>query len=312
MLAKSRPLLCAPTPRLAAYILLLTASDALAQLAQSDAPLSYSAALLAQANPRGLAFDLRLHYRHQLDTSSGAIGGFASIAVGPAGVRPAAGIEIQPLAVFSLGVDYSATHYFGTAGLAQSYPSPLADYGSGVFSSPREGPRGSYSLWVQQLSMHATLQALFGPIAVRSTTRASRFFADLQGNDRVFYDPFLDVVVYKDGWVGQNETDIVYLSTSNFILGLRHTLTIAWYPSDAYVPGESKDNPNTPISKLGPIVAWQFLQGDQGLFPRGSLLLAAQWYLAHRYRTGDTVNGAIPYLGLGLVFSGDLLRRAQP
>jgi hypothetical protein len=116
------------------------------------------------------------------------------------------------------------------------------------------------------------------------------------------------VVVYKDGWVGQNETDVVYLWTSSFIVGLRYTLTIAWYPSDAYGPGEPQDNPNTPINKLGPVAAWQFLQSDRGLIQRGNLLFAAQWYLTHRYRTGDTVSGALPFLGLALVFSGDLVR----
>lgn len=75
---------------------------------------------------------------------------------------------------------------------------------------------------------------------------------------------------------------------------------------DAYVPGEPQDNPNTPLSKLGPIAAWQFLQSSGGLAQRGTLLLPAQWYLAHRFRTGGTVSGAIPFLGIGLVFSGDV------
>lgn len=286
----------------------LIALDTRAQLAPSDAPLQYSAALFAQGNPRALAVDLRLQYRHPLGDGGSAIGGFTSISGGPAGIRPGVGIEIQPCVNLSFGADYFASYYFGTLGLAQSYPSPRADYGSAAFSAPHDGPGGSYALWVQQLSLHATLQAVFGPIAVRSTTRALRFFADLHGTDRVFYDPLLDVTVYKNGWVGQNETDLVYLVSSNFLVGLRHTLTLTWYPSEAYAPGEPRENPNTPISKLGPVVAWQFLQRDGGTFQRGSLLLAAQWYLAHRYRTGDTVSGALPFLGFGLVFSGDLLR----
>jgi hypothetical protein len=218
------------------------------------------------------------------------------------------GIEIQPLANLSFGVDYSAFYYFGSAGLAQSYPSPRASYGSGAFSAPVDGPGGSYALWVQQLTMHATLQAVLGPIAVRSTTRAARFFADLHPNDQVFYDPVFDLAVYKNGWVGQNDTDVVYPWTSNVIVGLRHTLTLAWYPNDAYAPGEPRENPNTPISKLGPVALWQFFQSERGPIQRGTLLLVAQWYLAHRYRTGETVSGALPLLGLGLVFSGDLQR----
>src|SRR5262249_1953560 len=225
----------------------------------------------------------------------------------PAGLRPEVGIAIQPLANLSFGVDYSASYYFGSLGLVQSYPSPRADYGSGAFSAPRDGPNSSYAAWVQQLTLHATLQAIVGPIAARNTTRFSRFSADLHGNDRVFYDPVLDVAVYKDGWVGQNDTDLVYPWRSNLMVGLRHSLTIAWYPDAAYGRGGRRDNPNTPISKLGPVAVWQFLQSDGGPIQRGVLLLAAQWYLAHRYRTGDTVNGALPFLGLGLIFSGDLV-----
>jgi len=293
--------------KLSACTLLLLAPQAWAQLMPSDAPLQYSVALLAQGNPRAGAVDLRLQYRHRLGGAGSAIGGFAAVAAGPAGLRPGVGLQIQPLVNFSFGVDYFATYYFGTQGLAQSYPSPHSDYGSSAFSAPRDGPGGSYALWVHQLAMHATLQGVLGPIAVRNTTRALRFFADLHGSDRVFYDPILDVVVYKDGWVGQNETDVVYLGTSNFVVGLRYTLTIAWYPSDAYSPGEPQDNPNTPIHKLGPVAAWQFLQSDGGAVQRGALLLTAQWYLTHRYRTGETVSGAFPFLGLALVFSGDLI-----
>ena len=294
---------------IAACTLLLIAPEASAQLMPSDAPLQYSIALFAQGNPRAGAVDLRLQYRHPLGGpgSGSAIGGFAAIAAGPAALRPGVGLQIQPLVNLSFGVDYFAMYYFGTQGLAQSYPSPHSDYGSGAFSAPRDGPGGNYALWVHQLSLHATLQGVLGPIAVRNTTRASRFFADLHGSDRVFYDPLFDVVVYKDGWVGQNDTDLVYLLTSNFIVGLRYTLTIAWYPSDAYDPGEPQDNLNTPINKLGPVAAWQFLQSDGGL-QRGALLLTAQWYLTHRYRTGETVSGALPFFGLGLVFSGDLQR----
>jgi hypothetical protein len=311
MLANSRLLSSLPpAAKAAACTLLLIALEASAQLMPSDAPLQYSASLLGQGNPRLGALDLRLQYRHPLGgaDSGSAIGGFAAIAAGPAGVRPGVGFQIQPMPILSFGVDYFATYYFGTQGLAQSYPSPLSEYGSGAFSAPPDGPGGSYALWVQQLSMHAMLQGILGPIAVRNTTRASRFFANLHGNDRVFYDPLLDVVVYKDGWVGQNETDVVYLLTSSFIVGLRYSLTIAWYPSDAYGPGEPQDDPNTPTAKLGPIAAWQFLQSDGGAVQRGNLLLTAQWYLAHRYRTGATVSGAFPFFGIGLVFSGDLVR----
>src|SRR2546426_1103128 len=145
-----------------------------------------------------------------------------------------------------------------------------------------------------------------GAIAGLSATRAVRFFADLHNGDTVLYDPALDVAVFKDGWVAQNETDLLYSWRPELAVGLRHTLTLAWYPDRAYAPGEPKDNPNTPISKLGPFALYRLFVSDPGMVKRADLLLVAQWYVAHRFRTGETVSGAFPLLGIGLVLSGDL------
>ncbi len=314
MLAEPRRASFVPAAaKLVVCALLLISPAALAQSSPGGSSLEYSGVLYGQINPRAVAMELRVDYRHALSpTGDGLFGGssigaFAALGASPAGIRPTVGVEIQPLAIFSLGVDYTASYYFGS-GLAQSYPSPRSDYSSGAFSAPVDGPGGRYSLLVQQLTLHATLQATLGPLAVRSTTRAARFFADLHGSDRVFYDPAFDVAVYKDGWVGQNDTDLLYIEIPTLAFGLRHTLTIAWYPDGAYSPGEPQDNPNTPISKLGPVALINLFQSDTGPIRRGTLLLVAQWYLAHRYRAGETVSGALPLLGIGFAFSSDLQR----
>jgi hypothetical protein len=273
----------------------------------------YSGTLFTQMNPRALALDLRVQYRHALG-SDGPLGGsvvgaFAGLTTSPGMLRPTVGLELQPMATpsfgISFGIAYSAAFYFGLL-QAHSYPSPQANYGSAVFTGPAEGPGGSYPLLVHQLALNATLQGTLGPFAVRSTTRALRFFAGLHGSDTVVYDPALDVVVYKDGWVGQNDTDVLYSSRPDLALGLRHTLTLAMYPGNAYSPGEPRENPDTPISKLGPFALWRIFRSERGTIKRADVLAVAQWYLAHRYRTGEMVSGAFPLLGIGLVLSGDL------
>jgi hypothetical protein len=283
--------------------------------AQSAPGFQYSGTLFSQMNPRALALDLRVQYRQELGSdgplSGSTIGAFAGLLTSPAMLRPTVGVEFQPLATASLGVSfgiaYSAAWYFGLL-QAQSYLSPRANYGSTVFSGPPDGPGGGYALLVHQLALSATLQGTLGPFAARSTTRALRFFAGLHGGDTVFYDPALDLVVYKDGWVGQNDTDVLYSWRPDLALGLRHSLTVAWYPGDAYSPGELRDNPDTPISKLGPFALWRVFQSERGMVQRAEVLALAQWYLVHRYRTGETVSGAFPLLGIGLVLSGDLQR----
>jgi hypothetical protein len=220
-------------------------------------------------------------------------------------LRPGLALELQPLPFLSLGAGYSAAYYFGPLE-AQSYPSPRATYGSGVFSGPAAGPGGGYALLVHQLGLSGTLQGTLRRFAARTTTRAVRFFADLHGSDTVFYDPAFDVVLDGRGWVAQNDTDVVYSYGPGFVVGIRHSLTVAWYRLGAYAAGDPKENPNTPISRLGPLALYRFFDTQRGFVQRAELLVAAQWYLLHRYRSGETVNTAVPLVGIGLVLSGDL------
>ena len=123
--------------------------------------------------------------------------------------------------------------------------------------------------------------------------------------DRVFYDPEYDVLVDGHGWAAQSDVDLGIQLSPAVIVGLRHTLTLAWYREAAYAPGESRDNPNTPMSRLGPAVRWAFFDRATGA-ECASVILIAQWYLQHRYRTGEAVSGAVPLLGLGFMLGGGL------
>src|SRR5260370_21621008 len=105
--------------KLAACVLILIALEAQAQSAPNGAPLQYSATLFAQGNPRALALDLRLQYRHELGAagSGSTLGGFAGVAAGPAGLRPALGFVIQPLAKLLFGLYSYTAYYTATPGL---------------------------------------------------------------------------------------------------------------------------------------------------------------------------------------------------
>jgi hypothetical protein len=214
---------------------------------------------------------------------------------------------LQPLSFLELGASYGATFYFANAG--ESYPSPRADYDSSALSRPRSGPGGSYGLTVQHVTVSAALKAKVGRVSARTETRASRLIADPHGGDTVVYDPGYDVVVYKQGWVAQNDTSVGYGVTPSLTIGVRNTLTLAWYPDSAYAPGEVHDNPNTPIDRLGPFALLTLFRHPDAAIETANLAVSAQWYLEHRYRTGDAVSGAVPLLGISITLSGDLLRR---
>ena len=262
----------------------------------------------AQLDPRALHDEFRVTVRMPLSEEqtplTGSLAAFVGLGIG-GGLRPEVGLELQPIAPLSLAVAYRPTYYPSFIGAARSYPSPLSEYDSGVFSSPRDGPSGKQSIFAHQLFLSASLLWKADWVVGRIAVQASRSWANLPSGDRVFYDPAYDVVVDAGGWAAQTDVDLGVQLSPAVIVGLRHTLTIAWYRDAAYAPGESHDNPNTPISRIGPAVRWAFFDRATGA-ERGSIFLLAQWYVAHRYRTGEAVSGAIPLLGLGFTLTGGL------
>jgi hypothetical protein len=290
----------------AAEVALTVAFPALAQPPTTN--WRWSNAAYAQMNPRALHDELRLTLRmplsHEPTPLTGSLAAFVGLGLG-GGLRPEVGVEFQPIAPLSLGVAYLPTYYPSFIGAARSYPSPHSEYDSGVFSSPREGPSGERSLFSHQLLLSASLRWKVEWLVGRIAVQASRFWANLPSGDRVFYDPTYDVLVDGHGWAAQNDVDLGVQLSPALIVGVRHTLTLAWYRDAAYAPGESRDNPNTPMSRLGPAVRWAFFDRTTGA-ECGSIFLLAQWYTVHRYRTGEAVSGAVPLVGIGFTVTGGL------
>jgi hypothetical protein len=77
------------------------------------------------------------------------------------------------------------------------------------------------------------------------------------------------------------------------------------------------------MQRIGPLIAYNFKESYHARFNAPTVFVAVQWWLQHRYRTGDrtaaesllgnnsVVNdftgSAIPYLAIGFSFRGDLL-----
>src|SRR5262245_23951983 len=262
-----------------------------------------------QLNPRALNDEIRLTLRLPFSQTptplSGSLSTFVGLGLGPGALRPVVGIELRPITPVSFGVAYLPVYYPNLVGAARSYPSPHSEYDSGVFSSPREGPSGNHSVFAHQLFLSASVRWKADWLVGRIAVQATRYWADLPAGDRVFYDPTYDVLVDGRGWAAQSDVDLGIQLSPAMLVGLRHTLTLAWYRDAAYAPGEPRDNPNTPISRMGPAVRWAFFDRSTGA-ECGSIFLLAQWYLQHRYRTGEAVSGAVPLLGLGFMLTGDL------
>jgi hypothetical protein len=150
-----------------------------------------------------------------------------------------------------------------------------------------------------QLSLIGLLQLKVGPIAVRSRVTVFQNKYDANDGDTVMYDPFLDIALPVDGWGMTNELDMLYVKRA-LIAGVRHTFTRSFLDD---VPND----PNKAYHRLGPLILYEVFRKRDAALSSIKLLGLFQWYLSHRYRTGQTESQAIPYMGVGAILEGKLL-----
>jgi hypothetical protein len=274
----------------------------------------YDNVFIGRINPLGVADELRVRFRMglyghpHLALSDNFFGVVGSMFLTPSQIRPGIGVELQPLSVLHFYVGYEPIIHFGDLGALHSYNSPNADFGSDAFAtSPPYGPGDTYAATVHQVMLSMLFQMAIKWFAFRSMLRGTYINAGLRPGDTVFYDPIYDILLPREGWMLHNETDALYRSKFGLIVGIRLAITTTWYPATAFLPGESTQNNNVPIIKLGPLVAYTFFEKRYKRFDAPTLFLSLGWYLMHRYRTGELVNQGVPQIIIGFAFKGTFL-----
>lgn len=280
--------------------------------------ISYENLFVVRLDPLGLGDEFKARYRIGLYGSprpalaQNFAGVVAPLLIAPSLVRPGIGLELQPLSLLHLYVGYEPAIYFGAVGSLHSYASPTADVGYGALQlgGPPNQPGDLYATTVHQLVLGATVQLAWRWLAFRSLWRAERVEAELRNGDTVFYDPVYGVLLPRSGWMVYGETTALYRSRFGLAAGVQYLLTATWYPASAFAAGEPHDNPNTPIQKFGPLVAYTFAREVRGRFEAPTLSLLLAWYLEDRFRAGQRVNQGIPMIGVGFSFRGTLFASA--
>ncbi|MCU1278173.1 MAG: hypothetical protein JWM53_1719 [bacterium] len=297
---------------------LVATGDAGADSTPAFHPFGYEARVLIALNPGSANVAADFHYHRRLYASPRPLLSQNELMVqvgtgiSPASIRPVLRVSVQPLSVLRLWIQYEGEGFFGSSGFARSFPSPASDYGRGLLGSPPAGPpgsTGSYHLWVNKLELAARLQLQRGHWMIRSTWRAVHFDASLAPGDRVLYEPWIDNVVYAHGWAVQNDDELGFvLSPGGSVIGARATVTLVFYPSDAYAPGEPQVNLNSPTVRVGPFVRCPLLEPNERRRSITQLFLAgvAQFYLVDRFHTDVRTPAAVPFLALSLIANGDL------
>ncbi|MFT5358385.1 MAG: hypothetical protein ACI9KE_005623, partial [Polyangiales bacterium] len=218
--------------------------------------------------------------------------------------------EVQPLTILRLYAQYEFIGNFGTFDLFASFPSATSDFSDSAIDerTDQEGTE-AYATTGALLTLGATLQLKVGPIAVRSLFRAVHTNYDTREGDRVYYDQIYDMLMPDDGWMVVNDLDVFLVlepGSYQLAVGGRWTYSHSFYrEGDHFDAGENV--PNNDIHRVGPIVAWTLNQDPGARFDRPTLILLMQWHAKHRWRTGEDVSTALPYIGLAFSFQGDLL-----
>lgn len=273
----------------------------------------YSETLLGRMNPLGLENELLLSYRvpvsHRTDSAllkETYWGPVIGVKVSPAAFRPVIGFEAQPLRIVTLFVRYEPAAYYGALRSVLSYPSASADAPVGYFVSGPEPHGANYATIIHQFTGGLSLQAEYKNAFARSASRIHYESANLHPGDTVYYDSTFDMLVARKGWVFENDTDLGWSFGPHVKAGLRYATILTWYPADAYAPGEPRTGSNSPIMRAGPIAQYELGAHEFGPFATAAIFGTANWFIDHRYRTGEEVSRAAPFVGGGFTLTGDL------
>ncbi len=265
--------------------------------------IEWESLIIPRINPLGMVAANSVSYRLKLYESESSLlkNNFVRLAlqpnVSPSWFRPGFRIDLQPLSILKLSLVHEFVFHFGTFGIIQSFDSPDADYSDARLEAGKE--RGEdYAPIAQQTTFSALIQAKMGPIVIRNDAKILRTDFPLRAGDVAFYDQFLDLLVAGKGWTFVNDADLLFVSDFGLIAGVRYTLTQAYY-----------DNSSRTTHRAGPLMIYKFYDDPDALLSNVSGILLANWWLKHPYRTGQETSQAIPYLGVGVRFSGTLLQK---
>ncbi|MBK9757988.1 MAG: hypothetical protein IPO88_31630 [Nannocystis sp.] len=275
----------------------------------------YANTLVARFNPLGVEDRVSFMYHRRLTTRHGKLWDDTHFGIGltpsfaPSIIRLGGTAELVPLAILHLKASYYFISYFGSQEFkAHAFDSPNDDFSWETIKERSEAKQG-LSTYGGQAELSALLQFKFGPIAVRNELTFFHNLIKLPGKNDVFYDLRHDVMAPAQGWLLGNDSDILYINQKiRLTAGVRATYFHMFYPDSVYEPGDVKSNSND-HARVGPLIAYTFKDRPAKRFMRPTLYLLAQWWVKHRYRTGQEINQGIPLLVLGFSFTGELFKK---
>ena len=271
---------------------------------------------IARYNPLGLETQVRFGWQHRLYDDETPLRRDNFVFAGtytrlsPASARLAAMVEVQPLSLLNLRFTAEYLRYYGNFSFLQSRPSAYDDLSDAAMKANATGPQGDYAGDGFHASFEPLLQVKFGPVALRSRAFLGWFAMNLRPGDRVWYESTLDIAVPGHGLVFANDLDVLYgfdLGKGKLNVGTRYSVVAPLYTAEQVLPTQSLDGLSNGAQRLGLLAAYTLYDDGYTAVNKPTILLISAWYLTHRYRAGEEISQAFPYLLLGFAFQSDLL-----
>lgn len=302
--------------RLVLLVAVLAASLAPAQMLNDQGPpqhrLVHKNTFALRYNPLGLLYDGRFAYRYRLYKSDEKAlrDNFLGIGLAPTAspsfLRIGPFVEFNPLTVLGFWAALQFVQYFGSFDLAQGFPGAQSDFSDKAIKA-NGANRQVTNGW--ELTLGANFQLKLGFMVVRSFARLVNGNLKLRDGDRIFYEQFYDVGAPNHGWFFTNDLDVVYQGLENkLVAGARYTFTTPFYdPARDYDPNNAVQQADNSMHRVGPFLAYTFKFEDGAKFNTPTVFLLVQWWVKHRFRTGQDTSQALPLMGVGFQMTGDFL-----
>ncbi|MDC0709450.1 hypothetical protein POL68_13345 [Stigmatella sp. ncwal1] len=298
---------------LAAFLMPLTVP---AQMLQDQTPpqhrIVHKSTFALRYNPVGLLFDGRFSYRYRLYESDSKalrdnfLGLGLAPTVSPAFLRLGPYVEFNPLTLFGVWATMQYVQYFGSFDLLQGFPGAQSDFSD---SAIKRNAANRFSAHGWELTLGATFQAKVSSLLIRSQAKLVRGDLNLHPGDRIYYDQLYDVGAPNRGWFLTNDLDVLYQGPGNkLIAGVRYTATAPFYNGSRHFdPDDLNMEVDNASHRVGPFVGYTFKAKDGARFNTPTIFFLAQWWLHHRFRTGEDTSAALPLVGIGFQTTGDFL-----
>jgi len=180
-------------------------------------------------NPEGAADTMELHYQYNYSDSNSIlfknnnIGFGISETISPATNAIGAFVEIEPIAVFRLRVQYEYLSYFGAFTALMSFPSKNSDYSDSVLDDMQDDELAHWAVGTH-FFIQPTFQIQIKRFIAMNTASFEWFDVDREG---YFYEPTNDTLMKTEDYFFLNNAVVGYElwkkdDNTRMIFGVRH------------------------------------------------------------------------------------------